>query len=194
MSPLSDTTSAETPAAGGPAARAEVITSLFREHNRALVSFLQTRLHDEQEAKEVAQEAYVKLLQLDQSVASGILRWYLFKIARCIAIDRCRQQSVRVRLDRLEMFAELDVSNPTEGHAMVADELARLERALAELPRRHRRVFALHRFDGLSTTEIAGQMGLTDRMIRHYIKRALIYCRFRLEGASRAEARKEAEL
>jgi RNA polymerase sigma-70 factor (ECF subfamily) len=174
--------------------RAEAISQLFREHNRALVNFLLTRLHDEQEAKEAAQEAYVKLLQLDQPVASGILRWYLFKIARCIAIDRQRQHSTRGRLDRLEVFDELDAGNPTEGQAMASDELARLQSALDELPRKHRRVFMLQRFEGLSTAQIAAQMGLTDRMIRHYIQRGLVYCRFRLEGASRADARREARI
>ncbi len=176
------------------AARAEVISQLFREHNRALVNFLSTRLRDEQEAKEAAQEAYVKLLQLDQPVASSILRWTLFKIARCIAIDRQRQHVSRGRVDRLEVFDELDAANPTEGQAMASDELARLQSALDELPRKCRRAFELQRFHGLSTAQIAAEMGLTDRMIRHYVRRGLVYCRFRLDGASRADARREAQL
>lgn len=176
------------------AARSEAVSALFREHNRALINFLQTRLRDEQEAKEAAQEAYVKLLQLDQPVATGILRWYLFKIARCIAIDRQRHRVSKDRADRLDPFDEFDTSNPTEGQAVASDELARLQSAVDELPRQYRRAFVLQRFQGLSTTEVAARMGLTDRMIRHYIKRALVYCRFRLEGVSRADARKEAQL
>jgi len=42
---------------------AETIAHLFHEHNRALVGYLRARLRSEQEAKEVAQEAYVRLLQ-----------------------------------------------------------------------------------------------------------------------------------
>jgi RNA polymerase sigma-70 factor (ECF subfamily) len=175
-------------------ARSAAISALFREHNRALVNFLLTRLRDEQEAKEAAQEAYVKLLQLDQPVASGILRWYLFKIARRIAIDRQRQRFTRSRLDRLEVFDELDTTNSIEGQVMASDELARLRSALAELPQKCRRAFELQRFQGLSAVEVAQQMGLTDRMIRHYVRRALVYCRFRLEGATPEVARKEAEL
>jgi len=85
-------------------ARAAEISRLFREHNRALVNFVLTRVANEQEAKEVAQEAYVRLLQLDRSVAVSYLRWHLFKIAKHIAVDRYRQQATRTRLDRLDVF------------------------------------------------------------------------------------------
>ena len=76
---------------------------------------------------------------------------------------------------------------------MASDELARLQSALEELPAKCQQAFLLHRFKGMSTTEVATHMGLTDRMIRIYVKKALIYCRYRLEGSSREEARQQAE-
>jgi RNA polymerase sigma factor (sigma-70 family) len=167
--------------------RAAAISQLFRDHNRALVNFLLTKVPDEQEAREVAQEAYVKLLQLDQPVATGILRWYLFKIARRIAIDRQRQRVARHRIDRLDVDDGLDLGNPTEGRVIAADELARLLQALRELPEKCQHAFLLQRFRGLSPPEIAARLGITDRMVRHHVSRALIYCRHRLEGFSREE-------
>jgi DNA-directed RNA polymerase specialized sigma24 family protein len=41
--------------------RAVQVTELFRSHNRTLVRFLQAKLQDPQEAREIAQEAYVRL-------------------------------------------------------------------------------------------------------------------------------------
>jgi DNA-directed RNA polymerase specialized sigma24 family protein len=66
----------------GAAARVAEISRLFREHNAALIKFALTKVGSEQEAKDVAQEAYVRLLQLDRPVAVSYLRWYLFRIAR----------------------------------------------------------------------------------------------------------------
>ena len=43
----------------GDRVHAEAVAQLFREHNRSLVSYLAMRLRSLQEAKEVAQEAYV---------------------------------------------------------------------------------------------------------------------------------------
>ena len=168
------------------AARDQAMTALFREHNRALINFLAARLQNEDEAREVAQEAYVRLLQLHEPVATSFLRWYLFKIAKDLAVDRHRQRATRSRLDRLEGSQEIEAfSSPTECSVMAADELATLRVALSELPPRCQESFLLHRFDGLSTVEIAQRLQLSDRMVRKHIKRALVYCRLRLAGLPR---------
>src|SRR5947209_4337020 len=70
---------------------------LFREHNQTLVRYLRARLGSEQEAKEVAQEAYVKLLQLERVGAISFMRAYLFRIAANLAIDRIRQRNSQGR-------------------------------------------------------------------------------------------------
>src|SRR5262249_21285839 len=74
-----------------------VISDLLRAHNGALVSFLAARLHNAQDARDVAQEAYVRLLQLDAPGALSFLRGYLFKIAENLAIDRLRHRALRER-------------------------------------------------------------------------------------------------
>lgn len=174
--------------------RAAAISALFREHNRALVNFLLTRLPNEAEAREVAQEAYVRLLQLDRPMAVSFLRWNLFKIAKGIAVDRYRQRVTRVRLDRLDVFDDLDLSSPTENSVMASDELALMLATLRELPRNCQQAFLLHRFRDLSTVEVAKVMGLTDRMVRKYVQRALVYCRLRIDGVSKEEAMRQATI
>src|SRR5579864_9358241 len=71
--------------------RAVLIERLFREHNEALIRFLRGRVGSQNEAREVAQEAYVRLLSLDQPGAVSYLRAFLFKTAANIAIDRRRR-------------------------------------------------------------------------------------------------------
>jgi RNA polymerase sigma-70 factor (ECF subfamily) len=53
---------------------ADAMSQLFREHNRMLVAYLTTRLRSEHEAKEVAQEAYVRLLELKEPCTPSLLR------------------------------------------------------------------------------------------------------------------------
>src|ERR1700679_3114699 len=62
----------------GCSERAEELLRLFRDHNRSLVLFLASRLKDIQAAHEVAQEAYVRVLQLQSPGAVSFLRSYLF--------------------------------------------------------------------------------------------------------------------
>jgi RNA polymerase sigma-70 factor (ECF subfamily) len=172
----------------GTAARVAEISRLFREHNAALIKFVLTKVGSEQEAKDVAQEAYVRLLQLDRPVAVRYLRWYLFRIARNIAADHYRHLRVRARISELEALEGLDASSPTESSAIAADQLATLLSALKELSGSCQKAFFLHKFTGLSTAEVAKCMHITDRMVRHHVRRALLYCRFRCDGLPKEEA------
>ena len=57
-----------------PAAETGDVERLFREHNAALLRFIAAKVGSEQEAREIAQEAYVHLLQLDHPEAISYLR------------------------------------------------------------------------------------------------------------------------
>lgn len=51
---------------GSPESGTAELARLFREHNASLVQLLRARLRSDQEAWDVAQEAYVRMLQLDR--------------------------------------------------------------------------------------------------------------------------------
>jgi len=161
-----------------PDERAQLIAGLFREHNRALVSFLTARLHSLQDAKDVAQEAYVRLLQLDTPGALSFLRAYLFRIAQNLAIDRIRHQAMRVRAADTEalLFDDLDEASSPERIVVAQDELRRIGDRLQVLPAPCRRAFVMHVLLDHSVTDIAGEMGVTDRTIRNYVARGLALC------------------
>ena len=170
------------------------LSKLFEEHNRTLHSFLLTRLGNEQEAREVAQEAYVRLLQLDRPGTISFLRAYLFKTAANLAVDRIRQQVNRARLDQIAPQTEpVDRLSP-DHRLMATEELDVLERALLELPHSHRRAFMLHRFEDWPTAEIARDLGVRERSARNYITRAAVYCKLRLMGVPQAQAKAQVRL
>jgi RNA polymerase sigma factor (sigma-70 family) len=171
--------------AGEPAAdsQADRISRLFSEHNESLIRFLATRLRSVQEAKEVAQEAYVRLLSLEDSGAVSFLRAFLFKTAANLATDRLRQRNLwRQTVDR-GLHDQLH-ETPTPDHlAATAQEVEIIRRLIGELPPKCRRAFLLHRVRGMELAEIAKQMELSERMIRHYVLRAVLHCRAGLDAA-----------
>src|SRR5258706_16179525 len=107
--------------------RGELVSDLFRANNRALINFLLTHLSNESEAREVAQEAYVKLLQLDQPETISFLRSYLFRTAANLAIDRMRRGQCRERVERLDLFDEWSSEAPVEQAVLAEQELALLK-------------------------------------------------------------------
>lgn len=167
---------------------AAAVSRLFREHNRTLVGFLYARLRNEQEAREIAQEAYVKLLQLDQRGATSFLRAYLFRVAANLAVDRIRQRRSRARLDQLDSVDDFFSEATAERAVIAGQELALLRQAVAELPTKCQQAFRLHKLEDQSFADVAAAMGITARMVRKYVSRALVYIRLRREGCSAVEA------
>ncbi len=173
---------------GGPVMEhRDAVTELFRQHNRALVSFLLTRLPSEQEARDVAQEAYVRLLQLDRPGAVSFLRGYLFRIAANLSVDRLRHRVIREQIT-VELFEELSDEGRVERQTMSRQDFEVVCRALDELPEKPRRAFILHFVEGYSTPEVASDMAIDERTVRKYVTRALVHCRQRLSG-SKGEGR-----
>jgi RNA polymerase sigma factor (sigma-70 family) len=167
----------------GSGADPDGIARLFQQHNSALLRFVSARLGSEQEAREVAQEAYVRLLRLNQPETISYLRAFLFRTAANLALDRLRARGRRPPQRPLE-DAELAVFDITpERQAAGEQALAAMQRALAELPDKCREAFVLRQLHGLSQTEIADKLGLKERMVRMHLTRALEHLRTRLDEA-----------
>lgn len=163
-----------------PAASVE---TLFREHNQTLVRFLAARLSSDAEAKEVAQEAYVRLLQLDQPKAVGFLRAFLFKTASNIATDYLRRRRLARTVQSADPFS-FDVDRLTpEDYVASKEEVGIVSRCLKELAPRCRQVVLLSRIEGKSSSEIAAELGMSTRMVRKYVAQALTLIHERLQSS-----------
>lgn len=157
------------------------VHELFRDHNRALVNFLRARLPSQQEAVDVAQEAYVRLLQLDNPQTIGFLRGYLFKIAANLSADRIRRPTP-VSSATGQVFEEIGDSQEMELQAITRQEFERAWQALSELRQQQREAFTLRFIEGYSTSEIAQSMGIDERTVRKHLSRALAHCRVRMNS------------
>jgi RNA polymerase sigma-70 factor (ECF subfamily) len=180
------------PPSGGPdSPQASELSKLFEQHNRHLVSFLAHRLGNEAEARDVAQEAYVRVLQLNEPGAISFLRAYLYRTAANLATDRLRHRTRAGRLDPTYDGDALTNALSPDRQVLAREELTLVRQALLELPARYRRAFVLHRFEDRSTEEIARDLRLRPTQVRLYLRRALAYCGLRLEGLSRTEAERQ---
>ena len=168
------------------AARASLVAQLFQLHNRNLVHFIRARMGGPaSDASEVAQESYVRLLQLENTGAVSFLRAYLYRIAANLVIDRNIARRRHPELSAEAVKEELEqVADPfeTERTVLAADEYRQLLAYLQELSPKCRQAFELHRLRELPVEEVAREMGISDRMVRKYVARALIYCRYRMDG------------
>ena len=167
----------------------EFVGRLFQKYNESLVRYLSVRLCSLPDAEEVAQEAYARMLKLDEPGAISHLQAYLFKIASNIAIDRLRSRGRQPRTVDLDTVHE-DLVSPAATVDRLVDgrqQLALVREVVAELPPKCRKAFMLYKFSGQSYKEIAAGMQLTESMIRKYVLRAIVYCRSRLDHEHKHE-------
>lgn len=172
--------------------RTRRIQELFEANNSALMRFLTRKLKSSQEAKEVAQEAYVRVLQLDTVGGIGHMQAFLFKIARNLAANRAKSARRRERIDTIEFFAETNVAASNvaaspEDEAAAAQVMEKLLASIEELPAKCRFAFVMHRFHGHELEDVAQLMQISERMVRIYVERAVEFCRqqlLRAEGGT----------
>ena len=161
--------------------RATVVERLFREHNEALIRFLRGRVGSHNEALEVAQEAYVRLLSLDQPGAVSYLRAFLFKTAANIAIDRRRRHQNFDKFAGRQLFSELAENRTPERQLSGEQTLRHLGALIEGMPPKCRESFVMNQIQGLDAATIARRLGITDSMVRKYVVRALLHCRAHMD-------------
>ncbi|MHC1479438.1 RNA polymerase sigma factor [Frateuria aurantia] len=161
--------------------RLHLIAELFRAYNSALVAFLQTRLGSASEAQEVAQEAYARLLRMEDPGRIQQPKAFLFRTAANLASDRIRKRAVRSDTPLDDLFMDwLDSPGP-ERRALLADEMRVVRDALRELPPKTSQAFVMHMIQDMSFGTVSQSMRLTERMVRYHVARALAHCRQRLD-------------
>jgi DNA-directed RNA polymerase specialized sigma24 family protein len=108
----------------------KALAELARDHHRALLRFLTARTGSQDEALEVAQEAYAKMLALDHPETVGFLAGYMWKIAGNLANERKRQRANRARLDLVALFEPEKHAQSAEALVYTQQRLELLEKAI----------------------------------------------------------------
>jgi RNA polymerase sigma-70 factor (ECF subfamily) len=166
------------------AEREQALAEIARNHHGALLRFLMIRTGSKAEAEEIAQEAYAKILALDQPGTIGFLLGYLWRTAVHIAVDRNRQNSLRERFN-LAVSRDESFEPSSESVADSQERLRIVEKAIDELPPRCYEAFRLRVIEGKKFDEVGQELGISDRMAKKHVARALEYLQDCLDLAAK---------
>lgn len=148
------------------------------EYPAALHKYLMRRLRHRHDAQDLAQEAYLRFLQLPSSGAVRNPGAYLFRIAFNLMTEwRLRQDRSVVSCDSELMERRSDIpSDIPEPFGQLASQQT-LEKVLEQVPVNYRRVLLMSKCDGLSNDEIAKRLGVTADSVARYLGRAIAFAR-----------------
>lgn len=164
-------------------ARSDVVERLFTAHRTVLLQYLTRLLHSAEDAEEIVQETYIRLLKLeDLGHLDSEVRRFLFRIATNLARDRFRQRKARAH-DAHVPFDMLELEGTSEAPEEIVDwdaGMVVLKQALLDLPPRHRQVFLLHVTENMSYRTIAKHLGVSTKTVERDLAMVLELCQSRL--------------
>lgn len=154
---------------GGDTALYEII---MRRYNQRLYRVARAILHDDAEAEDVMQDAYVRAYQyLHQFAGRAPFSAWLTRIAVHEALGRLRLRNRNQQLEESEQDGEfhmnvVETSLDPEQSASKAELGQLLEEAVLGLPEQFRTVVMLRDVEEMSTSETAAALDLTERNVK----------------------------
>lgn len=151
------------------------VLDAWNAHKGELLRFVQSRVHDPDEAHDIVQETFFRAMRQPKGLDEvSSPRAWLFQSARNLIIDRFRLTKEQVPVPE-DLVAEI------ESDAKPVDALSQcLPKVLATLSDAERQAITLCDIEGLSQQAYAAQSGLTLPAAKARIRRARLRLRSRL--------------
>jgi RNA polymerase sigma-70 factor (ECF subfamily) len=157
------------------------VHSLYENHHNWLCGWLKKRLGCSENAADLAQDTFIRVLTLRKAAELREPRAYLSTIARSLMIDMFRRRALeQAYLETLAAIPEpVDISPETR--ALILETLLEIDRLLDGLGSRTREIFLLSQLDGLSYVEIGRRLSVSVNTVKKHAVRALTHCLLLLE-------------
>jgi len=149
---------------------------LFHSHYLLLYNYVLKLSNCSEIAKDVVQEAYIKLWNKRQNLDSNLcVENYLFKICHNEFLIYIRKKKKdNSLLDELKFDIAQKIYTPFDH---TESKINQIEIVLAKLSKRSREAFVLSKVDNLKYNEIAEEMGISVKTVEKHISKALKFFR-----------------
>jgi len=158
------------------------VSELFLAHQERLCRHLRRRLASEIDARDLAQETYLRMLRAsDRGLVVKHPRAYLYTIANNLVSERnAREIPNGCRVGEHELL-ELESPEPSpEEKVERQNQLELVEQVLGELSPKCRAVVTMRSRQGMTNREVAERLGISTDMVKKYMKTAMARCRKQL--------------
>ena len=148
-----------------------IITNYYAQHRGEIVNFIAVRLTDADEAEDMVQDLFLRLLRGHQLITPITLPCLVYTMARHSIADYYRRRRVR---EEFEHYLIKNTDSIGEMESIISARLLmeRMERTLARLPEACGRIYRLHIYDGLKVSDIAQQLALPYKQVENRLGQA----------------------
>lgn len=158
----------------------QVFKLIFDNNYERIVGFCTQFIPDREEAKNIAQQAFVKLWTNRKEVNSlNGIRAFLYTAAKTDCLNYLRHEKYKINyqqniLEKREKLLNQEILESFKFDSLEYMELEEMiQNALEKLPEKCRQVFIKSRFEYKKNREIADEMGIALKSVESNITRAL---------------------
>jgi RNA polymerase sigma-70 factor (ECF subfamily) len=150
------------------------VEQLAREHARMVFRIAYSALRHQQDAEDVTQEVFVRVLRYAHRLAQvEDEKSWVARIAWRVTLERLKGRNREALEDAGEHVAQLrDLGRSAEEIAAGAQMQRMLEAMIATLPRRLRDVMLLSTVQEMNSAEISAVLGIPEGSVRRRLMRA----------------------
>ncbi len=164
----------------------QLLERLYAELEKPVYNVVYRWVWDREEARELVQEAFVRLWRMRARVSPETVRPLIFRIALNLAANRRRWRRLR-RLASLDIPGTLASEQAGADETLASEQQRRaLQAAVEHLPERLRRVIVLCELGGMSYAEVAFVLQVPLGTVASRRNAALTRLRQRLNPAPRS--------
>jgi RNA polymerase sigma-70 factor (ECF subfamily) len=159
------------------------VERLFATHRGALQAFFYRRVRFRADATDLAQEVYERMLRVKDLGSIRDTEAYLYTVAGNLAKEhaaRERRRGIRIDVEDTAVQEELVELTSFDSQVDAAQQVRRLREVLRQLPPAWHAALVLHYAQGFSYDEVARRLGISPRMVKRYLGKALGHCRRRM--------------
>jgi RNA polymerase sigma factor (sigma-70 family) len=156
---------------------------LLAAHRGTLHAFFYKRVRHDADARDLAQEVYVRMLRIRDPDKIRDMEAYLFTVAGNLIKEHAAREvrrGVTVDVDDGAIVEELGEPAEFDTQIDTASQVKRLREVLRHLPPRWHAAVVMHYVQGLTYQEIGDRLSVSSRTVKKYLAQALGRCRRRM--------------
>lgn len=148
---------------------------------KELIYYVQRMVGDKDNAKDVVQEAYSRVIHVDNKTTISNKRAYLYKMVRNIVIDDVRKNKNIAKIAYEEEQFVIPINEQPDELTVENNTQKVLMSIVQNLPTRSKQAFIFHILEGYSRKEIALKMGINISTVDKHITHATLKIKKELE-------------
>ncbi|MBG6240861.1 MAG: sigma-70 family RNA polymerase sigma factor [Candidatus Symbiopectobacterium sp. Dall1.0] len=152
------------------------VQRIYHEHHVWLQAWLRRRLGCSQQAADLAQDTFVRLVSTQQATQLREPRAWLTTVAHGLVVNFWRRRDIENAYLQVLAEQQLETEPSLEQHAIIIDTLLEIDRMISTLSAKARQAFLWVHIDGLTYQQVADHLGVSDRMVKKYMAQAMFAC------------------